>query len=233
MNQKKKARQKYCKNVLHNLKVKHLLLLLPIFFLFNFIVVSSNTSMQKVDPNSGILTDERDGQSYKWVRLKDGKKWMSENLNYKTEDSSCFEEKDSNCVKYGRLYNWQAASTACPKGWRLPSNKEWFAMVDFYGGVYAHGGAYDKYKTVPEVGKLAYESLIEGGVSGFDAIFGGRRDYNDDFNRFETHGAYWSRSIKRYDKSADWAYTFTTKGNKIYRSWEWKKFRFSCRCVQD
>ncbi len=59
--------------------------------------------------NSGTFKDSRDGQSYKWVRLKDGKKWMAENLNYETNNSWWYDNKRSNGDKYGRLYTWQAA----------------------------------------------------------------------------------------------------------------------------
>jgi len=39
-----------------------------------------------------------------------------------------------NCKKYGRLYDWDEAMKACPKGWHLPSDKEWQTLVDFAGG---------------------------------------------------------------------------------------------------
>ena len=63
----------------------------------------------------GLLFDERDGQSYKTVKI--GKMWwMAENLNYaylqptESLDSSsfCYDGEASNCEKYGRLYLWSA-----------------------------------------------------------------------------------------------------------------------------
>ena len=50
-------------------------------------------------------------QSYRTIEL-DGLTWMAENLNYEVVDSWCYENKSSNCNKYGRLYNWEAANKA-------------------------------------------------------------------------------------------------------------------------
>jgi len=83
--------------------------------------------IKKEAKQSISFTDSRDKKKYKAVKI-DGKTWMAENLNFKTDNSLCFGKKDANCTKYGRLYTWDEAKKACPEGWRLPKKEEWVAM---------------------------------------------------------------------------------------------------------
>lgn len=54
---------------------------------------------------------------------------MAENLNYKVENSSCYQNADSNCTKFGRLYTWYAAMQACPAGFHLPTKAEFDTLI--------------------------------------------------------------------------------------------------------
>ena len=108
----------------------------------------------------GEITDDRDGQTYKTI-LIGTRYWMAENLNYATENSYCYNDEESNCALYGRLYTWGAAMDSaaafgtsgancgngarctadsiargvCPQGWHLPSYKDFSILFGNVGGI--------------------------------------------------------------------------------------------------
>lgn len=91
----------------------------------------------------GSFVDDRDGQVYKYTTIGN-QVWMAENLRYKIKEdtdadpsndfrSECFFSDDS-CSVMGLVYNWNTAKGACPRGWHLPSEKEWNILVGRMGG---------------------------------------------------------------------------------------------------
>ena len=213
---------------------------LPIILFVLVFLSNCNSSNNGASANqsSGTFKDARDGQTYPWVRLKDGKKWMAQNLNYETADSWCLNDEAENCKKYGRLYTWQAAQTVCPKGWQLPSNEDWWEMISFYKADDDHFEYYGWY-----TGEVAYQALRPGGESGFSAVLGGGRNQRGGFRSPEVYGHYWTSSEK--NETRGWAYNFYNKDNERFKDREEEEYRInrvsrydyrkgwaqSCRCI--
>lgn len=65
--------------------------------------------------------------------------WMAQNLNVEMAESRCQYDSDTDCQRYGRLYTWEAANKACPAGWHLPSDEEWYVLASLYEGVDSAG----------------------------------------------------------------------------------------------
>ncbi|MDR3012587.1 MAG: hypothetical protein LBU70_05180 [Chitinispirillales bacterium] len=93
-------------------------------------------NFEKLTPT---FTDPRDGKAYGRVTIG-GKVWMAENLHYATGNSWCYDNDESNCQTYGRLYDWNTAMAVCPEGWRLPTDSDWNDLVSAVGGREVAGG---------------------------------------------------------------------------------------------
>ncbi|MCB0548907.1 MAG: hypothetical protein KDD19_15110 [Phaeodactylibacter sp.] len=173
---------------------------------------------------SSILIDPRDGRLYETVELN-GKYWMAENLNYRTENSWLYENKPENGDEYGRLYTWDAAMKACPPGWSLPSALEWRRMAQSFGGVVEDS---------KDKGAGAYEALSKNGESNFDALLGGIRLVTGSFKRLGENGQYWS-SIEDRKVSGEKAILINFDGEteSLQHYAYSKELGASCRCVKE
>ncbi len=197
---------------------------ITLFLIITLGILLGSCKKDDDDPNPNTFTDARDGQSYAWVELDDGKKWMAENLNYETIDSWCYNEEENNCNTYGRLYTWDAALSACPDGWHLPSDIEWSFMANKYGGYY------DSIENDGD-GEDTFDALIEGGTSGFEALFGGVRFTDSSFVALDLFSIYWTSTESTSDDAL--TYGLYKAEFSLVRSGADKVYGLSCRCVED
>ena len=130
--------------------------------------------------------------------------WMVQNLNYETLNSKCLKDLEENCESNGRLYTWYAAMKACPQGWHVPSDDDWFVLASLYGGV-------------SEAGKHL-KSTDLGGT-------------NRSLFNVKKPSIFWSSDELDGDNALDWKVNY--RWVKLQR-WKGGKNLFnSVRCVQD
>jgi len=193
---------------------------------FGAVAIVVLLSVSAVNAQGGSFTDARDGKKYRTVKI--GKQtWMAENLNYKIGKSVCYDNKESNCQKYGRLYDWKTAMKACPAGWHLPSDEEWEALTDFVGGEETAGTKL-KSKTgwsTDEGYKAATDDY------GFSALAGGYGKSDGSFSHAGYYGVWWSAT----ESGANYAwYRYMNYYNEyVNRYYVYKSGLFSLRCSQD
>jgi len=192
------------------------------------VIKSISSNWKRLYPNTGTFTDSRDGQTYKTVKLKDGKTWMAQNFNYDVGEG-CWQYDDdpSKGKKYGRLYNWEAAKKACPVGWRLPDwETDWYDMVDFYGGFL---NFHDPKSYLYCNGEVAFEKLMNDPEIGFLALFGGFRNCLDQYRDAGLTGAYWSNTT-----SGDhvWSCHFEKDAGNLSQVEALPCLAYSCRYVK-
>jgi len=215
---------------------------------------SSSSSVEVVDPADvivGSMTDSRDGQKYKTVKIGE-QTWMAQNLNYETSASYCYGDKASNCTKYGRLYTWAAAMDSsgtwsangkgcgyirtcsptypvrgvCPSGWHLPSRAEWETLFTAVGGQSTAGKVLKS-----TTGWTTYSGITNEDAFAFSALPAGyRRGRGGD--RYESGYAYFWSSTEDGKFSAfnmDLDYDF----DGALLNYDDKDLGFSVRCLKD
>ena len=171
----------------------------------------------------GSMKDSRDGQKYKMVKIGE-QTWMAENLNYETANSYCYNDDAANCTKYGRLYTWVAATTACPEGWHLPTQTEWSTLFTAVGGQSVAG---TKFKSTS-----GWNSSGNGtDAFSFSALPAGSRDNDGDYYDEGDYADFWSST----EDSSDYAYSMDLgyDDGGAYLNYNYKYFGFSVRCLQD
>ena len=113
--------------------------------------------------------------------------WMAENLKathspggVQLHGAYAYNDDENLVNLYGRLYTWEAARSACPTGWHLPSDTEWNTLLN-------------------TIGSNSVFHLIEGGSSGFNAKLGGVRLTDGTYTSLGVLGAYWTSTASDAD----------------------------------
>ena len=201
-------------------------------------------SGNEVEDNENYIIDLRDNKKYN-TKIIGNQKWMTQNLNYETEGSFCYDDNSDNCETYGRLYTWSSAKFICPEKWHIPTDIEWNLLYSSIGGDRNKVGGKMK-----EIGTNHWESPNEGATnkSGFNALPGGRRIrihkgyISPTFNYLNRKAYFWSEysSSNNPSDSLD-SYVLENSSEGLSRT-TWtpgfypdnsKDIALSVRCIKD
>ena len=181
------------------------------------------------DCEYGELTDNRDGQTYKTVKIGD-QWWMAENLNFEEGSSWCgggSGTTEGDCSVYGRLYTWDATASACPGGWHLPSYDEWDALFTAVGGS-STAGTKLKSATGWKSGGNGTDNF------GFSVFPVGYRDYDDGSFRYRAVYVYfWSSTENRYSSGSAHNMFFEDESGEVSLFSDDKRYAYSVRCIKN
>jgi len=194
-------------------------------------------------PVLGEMTDARDGKTYKTVTLGD-QTWLAQNLNYETDNSWCYGDDPANCETYGRLYDWEAAKTACPTGWHLASDEEWSTLIKYLdpkadpnAGVMESNIAGGMMKTTGTIedgtGLWRSPNVGANNSSEFSGLPGGARFDDGSYNVIAMHAIFWSST--EYDANSVYFRILDYGLEGLYRDNNniTKTMGLSVRCLKD
>ena len=196
--------------------------------------LSSSSSNSVFDAEKNTLKDLRDGQVYRTVKIGD-QIWMAENLKYKAKGFHCYNDADSNCDKYGPLYDWATAKNVCPTDWRLPTKKEIETLLAAAGGE-STAGKVLKSKTGWPKDNDGFDGNGTDDYS-FSALPGGRWEDGGPYSGVGISAYFWS--LTAYSESSAYYmylgyenYVLGNTSDKAKIDFNLKIHAFSVRCIK-
>ncbi len=209
-----------------------------------------------INPDNGSFEDQRDKHVYKWIRIGE-QVWTAENMGhlpavspvsdvsetepyyyvYGYEGTSLSEARSiSNYTKYGVLYNWKAAQTACPSGWHLPGDEEWKQLEQYLGMDQLQANS-EGFRESGSIGKKLKSTSgwdnngIGDNSSGFTALPGGYRSYNGNYEGAGLGAGFWSATENNVLTA--WYRGLVFYNATLQRYYYAKSDGFSVRCLLD
>ncbi len=180
---------------------------------------SSVTAKNSSKIENGLFTDNRDGKSYKTVKIGN-KTILAENFAFKPSSGRfwAYNDDEKNVEKYGYLYDLKTAVSVCPAGWHIPSHEEFQKILKLYGSE----------------SEDIYNAMIMGGQSGFEAKLAGCLDYYSFYNWIEEKSFYWC-STEHWDTKPffEWVLQINSLRSQAFMCAFQKTCGFSVRLIKD
>ena len=211
--------------------------------------VAELISIAEISSEKNIIVPDIDGDSYNGVQIGT-QFWTTKNLNiskYKNGDEipqvqdaaewealttgawCYYDNKEENGANYGKLYNWYAVNDPrglAPDGFHIPSDEEWYYLLEYLGGENIAGGK------LKEKGKMYWNEPNKkaNNNSGYTGLPGGYCSDSGTFNSIGELGYFWSSS----DDETEGMSISLNSDNGISRPYYYDKtYGFSVRLLKD
>ncbi len=189
------------------------------YFLFVSVVLFSHLACLQAQ-QVRTFRDTRDMKAYRYVRIGN-QEWFAENIRFDIDGGYKFEETVENKI-LGYYYTCDAAQYICPKGWRLPNEKDWRILID-------------KVKNDAKMLKSEYlwlKGSAGNNRSGFNAVPAGYLLF--DGSLFQGNGSFAKFWISNPKKSLSGKYVhIDQKVNQIQFFETSKDVALPCRCIHN
>ena len=156
-------------------------------------------------------------------QVQDANAWS----NLSTGAWCYYANNSANGTTYGKLYNWYAVNDPrglAPNGYHIPSDAEWTTLIDYLGGASSAG---TKMKSTN-----GWQNNGNGSnTSGFAGLPGGCRLNDGLFFTIGANGYWWSSS--EYSTNNAWFRYLSSDYGIVDRSYNYKLYGFSVRCLRD
>jgi uncharacterized protein (TIGR02145 family) len=141
-----------------------------------------------------------------------------------------YDVNELNVDTYGRLYTWYAITDprgVCPRGWHVPADEEWNALITYLDGKLYAGG------NLKETGTSHWTTPNTGATNetDFTALPGGYRFYYGRFSDIGFSGFWWSSS-ESSDSSA-YGRGMSSYNSQVPKLEFNKRDGLSVRCIKD
>lgn len=224
----------------------------------------TDAASKTIEVNYPEFTDSRDGNVYPYTKIGT-QTWMVRNLAWLPvvtpsstgNNAGSFyyvngyqgtnvdaAKATSTYTNYGALYNFNAAKTACPAGWHVPTDEEWITLEKYLGmpdadaykidaGSFYRGSATRIGSQVKETGTSHWNSpnSYATNTTGLSIIPGGARMLDGTFLATGADAVYWTgteiNATNALERSMHVAFSTIGRINDP------KEVGLSVRCIKD
>ena len=193
-----------------------------------------------VSETDSVFTDRRDGKEYYTTRIGN-KEWMRQNLAWNGAGIPGMNCRVMDDIA-GMFYTWDEAVSACPEGWRLPSEADWSALASAYGitsepyrdieglagklmeNVYFNGSRMWEYWREVTIDNASRLSILPMG-------YAQKSSGKFKFDGFKSYALFWTSEDK--GGSAGFRYIHEDKSTVFYGQGDKRSIAATVRCVRD